>query len=93
MDKQSARPSEGSAEFVDLARSVYRTNDARCAVKRAIDHLVGSRFVEVKSYNDGNGSRAFRTIVQRLLLLLLLVDKGRMSTYLRGSRVSASKQL
>ncbi len=36
--------------FVDLARSVYRTNDQRSAVKREINRLTGSRLVEEKSY-------------------------------------------
>jgi len=37
-------------EFIELARSVYYTNDKRCAVKRNINELVGSRLVEEKSY-------------------------------------------
>ena len=36
--------------FVGLARSVYRTNDERAAVKRAINELAGSLLVEEKSY-------------------------------------------
>lgn len=36
--------------FIDLARSVYRTNDRRAAVKRQIDEVMGSEFVEEKSY-------------------------------------------
>ena len=36
--------------FVDLARSVYRTNDKRAAAKREIDALLGSEIVEEKSY-------------------------------------------
>jgi post-segregation antitoxin (ccd killing protein) len=38
------------ARFVELARSVYRTNDRRAAIKRAINDLTGSRLVEEKSY-------------------------------------------
>jgi hypothetical protein len=38
------------AEFLDLARSVYRHNDRRAALKRRISLLMGSRFVEEKSY-------------------------------------------
>jgi len=41
---------EFGARFVELARSVYRANDCRAAVKRAINDLVGSRFVEEKQY-------------------------------------------
>ncbi len=36
--------------FVALARSVYRTNDERAALKRAINALLGSELVEEKSY-------------------------------------------
>ena len=38
------------SQFIDLARSVYRTNDRRSALKRRIDELVGSDFTEEKSY-------------------------------------------
>ncbi len=38
------------ARFVELARSVYRTNDERAAIKREINVLLGSRIVEEKSY-------------------------------------------
>ncbi|MBY6205232.1 DUF6165 family protein [Halomonas denitrificans] len=36
--------------FVELARSVYRTNDRRAEVKREINRLLGSNIVEEKSY-------------------------------------------
>ena len=36
--------------FVELARSVYITNDKRCEVKKEINILTGSGFVEEKSY-------------------------------------------
>jgi tetratricopeptide (TPR) repeat protein len=36
--------------FVELARSVYVTNDRRSAVKREINELLGSTLVEEKSY-------------------------------------------
>ncbi len=36
--------------FVELARSVYITNDRRSEVKRAINLKLGSDFVEEKSY-------------------------------------------
>lgn len=39
-------------EFVERARSVYRLNDRRAALKRAIDEVVGSRLVEEKGYRD-----------------------------------------
>jgi 3-methyladenine DNA glycosylase/8-oxoguanine DNA glycosylase len=36
--------------FVALARSVYRTNDRRAAIKRKINDLFESKIVEEKSY-------------------------------------------
>ena len=38
------------AEFVELARSVYRTNDARAEIKRQINLHLGSALVEEKRY-------------------------------------------
>jgi hypothetical protein len=38
------------AEFIALARSVYRTNDRRAALKREINALLGSDIIEEKSY-------------------------------------------
>ena len=39
-------------KFIQLARSVYRSNDRRAALKREINVLLGSRLVEEKSYAD-----------------------------------------
>ncbi len=39
-------------EFVELARSVYFTNDERSRVKREINELLGSELIEEKSYQD-----------------------------------------
>jgi hypothetical protein len=39
-------------EFIELARSVYRTNDRRAALKRALNERLGSDIVEEKSYAD-----------------------------------------
>lgn len=39
-------------EFINLARSVYYTNDERCRIKRDINMLTGSRLIEEKSYTD-----------------------------------------
>lgn len=36
--------------FVQLARSVYKINDRRAALKRSINVALGSRLVEEKSY-------------------------------------------
>lgn len=38
------------AEFIELARSVYRTNDLRAAVKRRINMHLASEIIEEKSY-------------------------------------------
>lgn len=38
-------------EFVELARSVYKLNDERHAIKKDIDKLTNSKFSEEKSYN------------------------------------------
>ena len=38
--------------FVELARSVYRTNDRRAALKKEIDELFGSAVTDEKSYED-----------------------------------------
>jgi hypothetical protein len=37
--------------FVELARSVYRHNDRRAAIKRMINELLGSKTMEEKSYS------------------------------------------
>ncbi len=39
-------------EFVELARSVYFTNDVRAALKRAINDLLGSEIIEEKIYEQ-----------------------------------------
>lgn len=38
------------AEFIKLARSVYRSNDERSGIKRAINELLGSEIIEEKQY-------------------------------------------
>lgn len=40
------------ADFIELARSVYYTNDDRSDVKKEINLLTGSLLVEEKSYED-----------------------------------------
>ena len=44
------RRGDFGAGFVSLARSVYRLNDRRAALKREIDILLGSGIVEEKLY-------------------------------------------
>ena len=43
---------EFGERFVELARSVYVTNDQRAARKKDINTLLGSAIVEEKSYED-----------------------------------------
>ena len=47
-DKESAKAFD--AEFIELARSVYVTNDKRAALKRQINQLLASELVEEKGY-------------------------------------------
>jgi hypothetical protein len=46
-----ARKDFGAA-FIELARSVYKRNDRRAALKKEINLLTGSRIVEEKSYTE-----------------------------------------
>jgi hypothetical protein len=43
---------EFDRDFIELARSVYLTNDRRASVKREINLEVGSKLIEEKSYQD-----------------------------------------
>jgi hypothetical protein len=40
------------SDFIELARSVYYTNDERAEVKKQINQLTGSALVEEKSYQE-----------------------------------------
>jgi hypothetical protein len=44
------RAGDFGPRFVELARSVYRRNDERAALKRQINELLGAAFSEQKSY-------------------------------------------
>jgi len=44
------RDKDFGPRFVELARSVYKLNDRRAALKRSINVALGSRLVEEKSY-------------------------------------------
>lgn len=44
------RGGDFGTRFVELARSVYHTNDRRAAFKRELNELLGSELVEEKSY-------------------------------------------
>ncbi len=44
------RAGEFGSSFIELARSVYKNNDRRAALKRAINEHLRSRIIEEKSY-------------------------------------------
>lgn len=44
------RHKDFSDRFIELARSVYRTNDKRADLKLRINRLLGSELIEEKSY-------------------------------------------
>lgn len=48
--RESERDETFGADFIELARSVYYTNDDRSEVKKSINILTGSLFTEEKSY-------------------------------------------
>lgn len=49
-DKERAR--EFDQRFIELARSVYFTNDRRSQVKKELNLHLGSQIIEEKSYQD-----------------------------------------
>ncbi len=51
-DRIRAKEAERSfdVEFIELARSVYKTNDERAMIKRRINELLGSELIEEKRY-------------------------------------------
>ena len=49
-DKERLR--EFDARYIELARSVYFTNDKRAAAKKELNLHLGSEIVEEKSYQD-----------------------------------------
>jgi hypothetical protein len=51
---------EFGSRFVELARSVYRLNDRRAALKREINDLLGSALVEEKSYASAAAASPLR---------------------------------
>ena len=50
--RDKERESLFDAEFIELARSVYVTNDERAAIKRRINSKLGPSLVEEKSYRE-----------------------------------------
>jgi len=50
--REKERDSDFGIDFVELARSVYFTNDKRSNIKKKINLLSGSKIIEEKSYED-----------------------------------------
>jgi len=48
--REKEKKKEFDKEFIELARSVYITNDLRCEVKNEINILLKSSLFEIKSY-------------------------------------------
>ena len=46
------RDKDFSQKFIDLARSVYVTNDKRAFIKKRINQLTNSNLTEEKSYKE-----------------------------------------
>jgi Flp pilus assembly protein TadD len=55
--RQREAAEDFGAQFIKLARSVYRENDRRGRVKRLINELLGSKLIEEKSYADWQTSK------------------------------------
>ena len=55
------RDGEFGAEFVELARSVYKNNDRRAELKRNINMLLGSQTIEEKSYSTTGAGHSPRS--------------------------------
>ncbi|MEP2827654.1 DUF6165 family protein [Parvibaculum sp.] len=50
--RQCEADKDFGSKFVELARSVYKQNDKRAAIKKEINLLTGSAIVEEKSYTE-----------------------------------------
>ena len=50
--RQCEADKDFGAKFVELARSVYKQNDKRAAIKKEINLLTGSAIIEEKSYTE-----------------------------------------
>ena len=57
--RESERRQDFGRRFIELARSVYRNNDRRAAIKRQINDHLGSAIIEEKGYTayDQRGER------------------------------------
>lgn len=50
--RSKEKDADFDAEFVELARQVYITNDQRARIKRAVNEAFGSDIVEEKQYTN-----------------------------------------
>jgi hypothetical protein len=50
--RNKEREKQFDSDFIELARSVYVTNDQRSEIKKEINIKYGSSFVEEKSYKE-----------------------------------------
>lgn len=50
--RECEREKNFSSSFIELARSVYKTNDLRFALKNEVNNKYGSSIKEVKSYEE-----------------------------------------
>lgn len=50
--REKERANEFDSEFIGLARSVYKRNDERAALKRLINIILVSEIIEEKSYKN-----------------------------------------
>ncbi len=50
--REKERIKQFDAEFIKLARSVYKRNDERAALKKEINNLLNSEVIEEKSYQS-----------------------------------------
>ena len=50
--RDKERDGQFDAQFIELARAVYVTNDERAAIKKRINTRLGSTLVEEKSYAE-----------------------------------------
>lgn len=50
--REKEKGKEFGEEFIELARSVYVTNDRRCEIKKQINIETDSDIIEEKSYED-----------------------------------------
>lgn len=48
--RQKEKKQEFDDEFIELARSVYITNDRRAAIKRKINEITNSEYKEIKIF-------------------------------------------